>query len=120
MLPPTAWDVEKQSNTVVIKQATPGHEYQVYFMFMPGSGVCNPLHEPFVRHAIANFDETLKPYAGILDTYWFDHLAFAYPGPLDWNGKHEWDWESYTLAASPENVRRFTQETGVEFDLAGW
>jgi len=111
-VPAASWSVEKQSHTLTLKDAKPGHGYQVYFTF-GAQAMCDPLHEGFAKHAVERLDGLLKPFAGVLDTYWFDDLGFAYPGPVPQGG---WDWESYTLAASPENVKRFTAATGIQFD----
>ncbi|MEW6356082.1 MAG: lacto-N-biose phosphorylase central domain-containing protein [Planctomycetota bacterium] len=106
------WSYDKKTCTVTITNAVPGHSYLVYFMFT-NIGVGDPLFPPFEKRALENLESVLKPAAGRLQVYWFDDLGFAYPGPTP---QGAWDWESYSLAARPENQKLFTEETGIAFD----
>ncbi|NOZ23850.1 MAG: hypothetical protein GXP25_22455, partial [Planctomycetes bacterium] len=106
------WSYDEKTHEVTITNAVLGHSYLVYFMFT-NLGAGDPLYPPFEKRALENLESILKPAAGRLQVYWFDDLGFAYPGPTP---QKAWDWESYTLAARPENQRLFTRETGIEFD----
>ena len=110
-VPPAQWRYDEKKREVVLDRAQSGHRYRVYFMIRT-HGTGDPLRESFVKRAVAHLEETVAPFEGVLDTYWFDDLGFAYPGPVPQGG---WDWESYTLAAHPENQRRFARDTGIAF-----
>lgn len=107
-----AWTYDPKSQQVTISNAVSGHKYVVYFRFT-NIGVGDPLYPPFQERGLRHLAEVVKPLTGHLHTYWFDDLGFAYPGPTP---QGAWDWESYTLAARPETIKLFTQETGIEFD----
>jgi len=111
-VPADRWEYDPKTKTVTISRATVGHLYRVYYMVETG-GIGDPLYEPFAEASLKALDEFVSQYDGILDTYWFDELAFAYPGPVP---QGVWDWESYTLTARPERQREFTAETGIAFD----
>ncbi|MCD6351894.1 MAG: hypothetical protein J7M26_07235, partial [Armatimonadetes bacterium] len=110
-VPPKNWDVLHGGRHVHIKPARKGHEYVVYFLEeQTGGDVLSP---SFQKGSLASLRQRLLPLKGVLDTYWFDDLGYAYPGPTP---QGTWDWESYTFAAHPRNHKLFEKETGVRFD----
>ena len=107
-----AWTYDGKTQQVTITNATPGRQYGVYFRFT-NTGVGDPLRPSFQRRGLDELTKLVKPLAGALDTYWYDDLGFAYPGPTP---QKAWDWESYTLAAHPDTIKQFEADTGIEFD----
>ncbi len=107
-----AWTYDRKTQQVTIANATPGRQYVVYFRFT-NTGVGDPLRASFQRRGLAELTKLVKPLAGALDTYWFDDLGFAYPGPTP---QKAWDWESYTLVAHPDTIKQFEADTGIAFD----
>ncbi len=106
------WSFDKGKNEVQISGAEAGHVYRVYYM-MHTAHMGDPLYEPFAEYGLQALDELIAPFEGVLETYWFDDLGYAWPGA---NAQGSSDWESYTNAARPENQEAFTAETGIEFD----
>ncbi len=113
-VPAADWEYDAAALRVRLRAAEPGRRYCVYFM-VETEGCGNPLLPRFAAHALEKLQTELAAYRGVLDTYWFDDLAFAYPGSTP---QGAWDWESYTLAAHPEVQERFHRETGIPFDPA--
>ncbi|MGC9318498.1 MAG: 1,3-beta-galactosyl-N-acetylhexosamine phosphorylase N-terminal domain-containing protein, partial [Armatimonadota bacterium] len=111
-VPPDAWEYDHSARTITITEAQKGHVYRVYYL-NETTRIGDPLHEPFAEHALEVLAEQAEPLQGVLETFWYDDLAYAWPGG---NPQGGYDWESYTNAARPENQRRFTEETGIEFD----
>jgi 1,3-beta-galactosyl-N-acetylhexosamine phosphorylase len=111
-VPADRWEYDPKAQTLTISGAEPGHSYGVYFM-MQTSHIGDPLYEPFAQHGLAKLDELIAPLEGVLETYWYDDLGYAYPGPTP---QGIWDWESYTNVARPEHREAFTAATGIEFD----
>ncbi|MEA3401724.1 MAG: 1,3-beta-galactosyl-N-acetylhexosamine phosphorylase N-terminal domain-containing protein [Armatimonadota bacterium] len=111
-LPPHAWEYDHPSRTVTINQAQEGRVYRVYYL-NETTRIGDLLHEPFAEHALEVLTEEVERLEGVLETFWYDDLAFAWPGR---NPQGGYDWESYTNAARPENQWRFTEDTGIEFD----
>ncbi len=114
VLPVADWDYDAETRRVRLRSAVPGHRYRVHFM-VEAEGMGDPLFPAFAEHGITALNEELSPFKGVLDTYWFNDLSFAYPGPTP---QGTWDWESYTFAARPETHLRFTRDTGIAFDPA--
>jgi 1,3-beta-galactosyl-N-acetylhexosamine phosphorylase len=111
-LPPERWYHDHQARSVTVTGAQAGQVFRVYYMIQTG-GIGDPLYEPFAQHGLAELASLIAPLEGVLETYWFDDLAYAWPGSVPQGG---YDWESYTNAARPENQRAFTEATGIPFD----
>jgi len=111
VVPPDQWAVDAEGQSVTVKAATAGHAYVVYFMEEQAVG--DPLRESFVEGSLQVLRERLEPLKGVLDTYWYDDLGYAYPGPTP---QGPWDWESYTFAAHPANQQAFEKDTGIKVD----
>ncbi len=111
-LPPERWAYDPATKTVTIFGAREGQVFRVYYLNAT-TGIGDPLYEPFAQHGLAVLEEEVAPLEGVLETFWYDDLAYAWPGG---NPQGGYDWESYTNAARPENQRAFTEETGIEFD----
>lgn len=111
-VPAAQWEVSEKYDEVSLSGATPGHVYVVYFIcWAPGLG--DVISPEFQQAGLDALDKALTRYDGALDTYWFDDLAYAYPGPTDYRA---WDWEAYVYMARPERLAQFHKETGIEFD----
>ncbi len=111
-LAPERWEYDAETRQLTVTGAEAGHSYRVYFMIQTGH-IGDPLYEPFARHGLTKLDELIAPLEGVLETYWYDDLAYAWPGLTP---QHATDWESYTTAARPENQQAFTAATGLPFD----
>ncbi len=111
-LPGERYSFEPGSRLVTISGAEEGRVYRVYYL-MATSGIGDPLYEPFAEHGLEALREEIEPLEGVLDTFWYDDLAYVWPGRTP-QGRS--DWESYFASARPENQRAFTQQTGIEFD----
>ncbi len=106
------WSVSKDLKQVTIQHAIVGHSYAVYFLTW-APGLADVLLPDFQPQGVRMIDELLTPFDGVLDTFWFDDLGFAYPGPTP---QGVWDWEAYTLVGRPERLARFEQAAGITFD----
>ncbi len=111
-VPAESWEYDPGSKRITIRGAEDGRTFRVYYMNQTAR-IGDPLHEPFVEHALSALREEVAPLEGVLETFWYDDLAYAWPGG---NPQGGYDWESYTNAARPENQRAFTEATGIEFD----
>ncbi|HUS80782.1 MAG TPA: lacto-N-biose phosphorylase central domain-containing protein, partial [Armatimonadota bacterium] len=111
-LAPDRWEYDPKLARLTITGAAAGHVYRVYYVIQSG-GIGDPLYEPFAQHGLQVLDELVAPFEGVLETYWYDDLAYVWPGGNPQGGS---DWESYTCAARPENREAFTTATGIEFD----
>ncbi|MFW6156528.1 MAG: 1,3-beta-galactosyl-N-acetylhexosamine phosphorylase N-terminal domain-containing protein, partial [Armatimonadota bacterium] len=111
-LPGDRYAYDHDARTVTITDAPDGRVYRVYYL-MAASRIGDPLHEPFAEHGLEVLREQMEPLEGVLDTFWYDDLAYVWPGHTP---QGEYDWESYFAAARPENQRTFTEQTGIEFD----
>ena len=111
-VPAEMWRADETGTAVAVSGATEGHQYQVYFMVL-ATGVGDVLLPEFQESGLAALDEALGKLDGVLDTYWFDDLAYAYPGPTP---QGVWDWEAYVYMARPERLARFQADTGIAFD----
>jgi hypothetical protein len=111
-LPGDRYSFDPHARTVTVTGAEDGRVFRVYYLMSSGR-IGDPLYEPFVEHGLEVLREQMAPLEGVLDTYWFDDLGFAWPGRTP---QGAYDWESYFAAARPEHQRAFTERTGVEFD----
>ncbi|NLO06029.1 MAG: hypothetical protein GX131_09420 [candidate division WS1 bacterium] len=111
-LPGNRYAYDANTRTITISGAEDGRVYRVYYM-MASSGIGDPLYEPFATYALEVLRGQIEPLAGVLDTFWYDDLAYVWPGANPQGGS---DWESYFASARPENQRAFTEETGIPFD----
>lgn len=111
-MPARRWEYDHPSRTVTMRGAEAGDVFGVYYMIATNR-IGDPLYEPFAEHALAELEAEVAPLAGVLETFWYDDLGYAWPGR---NPQGGYDWESYTNAARPENQRAFEEETRIEFD----
>ncbi len=111
-LPAERWEYDAAAKSVTISGARDGQVFRVYYLNATG-GIGDPLYEPFARRGLAVLEEEVAPLEGALETFWYDDLAYAWPGG---NPQGGYDWESYTNAARPENQHTFSEETGIAFD----
>lgn len=111
VVPPHQWSYNEDANVVTIINARRGHRYRVYFLMQTHVG--DPQRPRFAEAGLQALDKWLSKFKGVLDTYWFDEIAYAYPGPTP---QGAWDWEGYVWSAHPDNQSAFTRETGIAFD----
>jgi len=109
---PQDWTAAAESQAVTVRRAVPGRRYRVFYTFR-AKGLLDPLSPGACERAVTHLRETLAPLRDVLDTYWFDDIAYAYPGP---NEHSRWEWESYALTAGASQITAFQAETGVRFD----
>ncbi len=112
VVPPARWALDPARPAVRVRGTEPGRRYRVFYTFR-AEGLLDPLAPGSRARAVSHLRETLEPLRDLLDTYWFDDIAYAYPGP---NEHARWEWESYTLCAGSRQVARFEAETGIRFD----
>lgn len=111
-LPGERYSFDPATRVITISGAEDGRAFRVYYLMATG-GIGDPLYEPFAQHGLEVLREEMEPLAGVLDTFWYDDLAYVWPGA---NPQGRYDWESYFAAARPENQQLFTQQTGIPFD----